>query len=179
MTGPSPRTRRYLYLSLGLVAFVLITDQLTKFLVRSRVEPWISVPEEGVFRITHVWNTGSAFGLFPSLTIILSVVSAVAIIGLFMALRYQPLRNTWASIALGLLLGGSMGNLVDRLRLGYVTDFIDVGFPHGWRFYIFNVADSAITVGAILMAIVLLRMGNNPAPESTSASTPPSASSGQ
>jgi len=107
--------------------------------------------------LSHVQNTGSAFGLFPSQTILLSVVSVVAIVGLVLALRYQPLRNGWTSLALGLLLGGSTGNLVDRLRLGYVTDFIDVGLVGGWRFYTFNVADSAITVGSILMAIILLR----------------------
>lgn len=179
MTDKAPRTRRYLFLSLGLVAFVVAADQLTKYLVTSRIEPWTSVPDVGVFRLTHIWNTGSAFGLFQSQTIVLSVISALAIIGLFMALRYQPLRNTWASMSMGLLLGGSIGNLIDRIRLGYVTDFIDVGFPHGWRFYIFNVADSAVTVGAILMAIVLLRMSSKASVQSASPATPPPPPAGQ
>lgn len=179
MTDRAPKTRRYLCLALGLVAFVVAADQLTKYLVTSRIQPWTSVPDTGVFRLTHIWNTGSAFGLFQSQTIVLSVISALAIIGLFMALRYQPLRNTWACLSLGLLLGGSIGNLVDRVRLGYVTDFIDIGFPHGWRFYVFNVADSAVTVGAILMAIVLLRMGSKSSAQSASPVTPPPAAGQQ
>ncbi|MDP2659768.1 MAG: signal peptidase II [Dehalococcoidia bacterium] len=165
--------RRLLYLSLGLAAFVILADQITKLLVRSRIAAWASVPEEGAFRLTHVQNSGSAFGLFPSQTVILAIASLVAIVGLVMALRYQPLRNGWANAALGLLLGGSIGNLVDRLRLGYVTDFIDIGQPHGWRFYTFNIADSAITVGSILMAITILLLGRHATQEATPPETPP------
>jgi len=132
---------------------------LSKLWVRSNINPWESVPAEGVFRLTQVQNTGSAFGLFPSQTIMLTIISIIAIFGLFLALRYQLLRNVRASLSLGLLLGGSLGNLADRVRLGYVTDFIDIGLKDGWRFYTFNVADSAITVGAIVMSVALLRMG--------------------
>ncbi|MBI2957971.1 MAG: signal peptidase II [Chloroflexi bacterium] len=163
VSGTRARGRSLLYLSLGIASFILLADQITKFLVRISLATWESVPAEGVFRLTHVQNTGSAFGLFPSQTVILSILGVIAIAGLVFALRYHPMRNPWASVALGLLLGGSIGNLVDRIRLGYVTDFVDVGFPQGWRFYTFNVADSAITVGSILVGLVLLRMGGGPA----------------
>ena len=154
----APKRRRYLYFALGMAAFVILADQLSKLWVRSNINPWESVPAEGVFRLTQVQNTGSAFGLFPSQTVMLTIISIIAILGLFLALRYRLLRNAWASLSLGLLLGGSLGNLADRVRLGYVTDFIDIGLKDGWRFYTFNVADSAITVGAIVMAVAVLRM---------------------
>lgn len=166
-------------MSLGIAAFVVVVDQVSKLIVRSRIMPWESVPaRDGVFRLTHVQNSGSAFGLFSSQTALLAVVSLIAIFGLVMALRYQPLRNFWASLALGLLLGGSIGNLIDRIRLGYVTDFIDIGVPNGWRFYTFNAADSAITAGAILMAVVLLFMGQRQSPAG-SEKAPPDTSTGK
>jgi signal peptidase II len=158
---PAAKRRRYLFFSLGLAAIIAIVDQVTKLWIRSHIMPWQSVPAEGVFRLTRVQNTGAAFGLFTSQTATLIVVSLVAVLGLVLALRYQPLRSVWTNVALGLLLGGSVGNMIDRLRLGYVTDFIDIGFKHGWRFYIFNVADSAITVGSILLVFSLIGMGKD------------------
>lgn len=166
------KSRRYLYVSLITAAAILTADQLSKLWVRAHIPLWHSVPAEGWLRLTHVQNTGSAFGLFSSQTVVLTIFSMLAIVGLILALRYQPLRTGWASLTLGMLLGGSTGNLIDRIRQGYVTDFLDVGLVSGWRFYTFNVADSAITVGSIAIALILLRSGKQ-AQQKAQPSPPP------
>ena len=105
-------------------------------------------------RLTHVQNTGAAFGLLPERSTILSVLSvfAVAVILLY----YRRLRTDSPLVAttLGLQLGGAFGNLLDRVRQGYVVDFIDVGIDR-FRWWAFNVADASIVVG-ILSVIGLL-----------------------
>jgi len=166
--SPPPRRRGMLLVSLSLVAVVVLLDQLSKLWVRTHLLPWESLPAEGFFRITYVYNTGSAFGLFANQTILLTIVSIVAICALLLFIRYQPLRSAWGSLAVGLLLGGSIGNLIDRISLGHVTDFIDIGLVNGYRFFTFNVADSAITVGAVLLAFVLLTMSKRTGNTTTS-----------
>ena len=161
------RERVFLWLSLGISALIIGIDQASKLWVRSSLLPGESLPPEGFFRLTHVQNTGSAFGLFASQTFLLIVASVVAILALFIFLRYQALRNIGVSLTIGLLLGGSIGNLIDRLRLGYVTDFIDIGLQDGFRFYTFNVADSAITVGAFALAFFLLVSSRKSTPSPT------------
>ena len=157
--GRVGRRRVFLWLSFSISALVIGADQASKYWIRSSLDVGESLPPEGFFRLTHVQNTGAAFGLFTSQTFLLTIVSIMAILALFIFIRYQLLRNAWASQAVGLLLGGSVGNLADRLRLGHVTDFIDVGLQNGFRFYAFNVADSAITVGAIALALILILSG--------------------
>ena len=110
----------------------------------------------GFFRITHIHNTGAAFGLFQDQSFPLTIVGAVGVVlilfyALFLYQQSPFSDNIAGKLALGLILGGTIGNLTDRLRFGYVTDFIDVGF---WP--AFNIADSAITVGAIIFAYSLL-----------------------
>ncbi len=116
------------------------------------------MPEAGFFRLTHVQNTGAAFGLFHGQTLPLIVVASVGVVVLFLYAfllrRRFPLLDNWlVNSALGLVLGGTIGNLIDRLRFGYVTDFIDIGF---WP--AFNIADSAVTVGIIIFAYSLIRL---------------------
>jgi signal peptidase II len=135
-------------------------DQLTKFWVRSNLAPHQSIPEEGFLQITHVKNTGAAFGLFTGQTLPLIITALVGIAALLLCYRYPPLDTTLSRSALGLLLGGTVGNLADRLRLGYVTDFIDIGI---WP--AFNIADSAIVVGASILAFFFLRLGRGHPPE--------------
>lgn len=140
-----------------LIAAVTIgLDQLSKYLVETRIplySYWTPIPAlEGLFRFTHTANTGAVFGLFQGTGIFfagLAIVVAGAIIYFNLTL---PGRQRLLRLALGLQLGGALGNLVDRLRLGHVTDFIDIG-----PWYIFNLADLAIVSGVILFAIVLLR----------------------
>jgi len=146
-----------LYLA-GLIVIVFIADQLSKGWIRDNLIPGRSIPDEGFFRLTHISNTGSAFGLFPDQTLVLMLASLVGIGILLVFFRKQSGRGIWLRTSLGLQLGGAIGNLADRLTLGGVTDFIDVG---PWP--IFNLADSSIVVGIILLAWMLYRPSKKPA----------------
>ena len=126
-------------------------DQLTKYLVRTNLLLGESWPDEGFLRLTHGTNSGSAFGLFSSLTPLLIVASLVAIGFLIYFYRTHALPRPLLRFAIGMILGGAVGNLIDRLRVGSVVDFIDVG---PWP--IFNVADSSIVVGMALLFGVLV-----------------------
>ena len=137
---------------------IVVADQLSKIWIRTKLAVGQSLPEAGFPRLTHINNTGAAFGLFHDqaflLTIFASVGVAILLIyAIFLYRRFPFLdkRLVWAS--LGLVLGGTVGNLIDRLRFGYVTDFIDFGF---WP--AFNLADSAIVVGTIIFAYTLLSL---------------------
>lgn len=128
-----------LVLALGL-------DQLTKWAVIENLARGESVPATGFFRFTHAWNTGTAFSLFQDQGGILTWVSLTAVV--ILAWIYRSIDNPpWVlRIAFGMQLGGAIGNLIDRFRLGHVTDFLDVG---PWP--IFNIADSSIVIGIALM----------------------------
>ena len=137
---------------------IVITDQLSKIWIRTNLTVGQSLPEVGFPRLTHVSNTGAAFGLFHGQTFPLIIASFIGVaILLFYALffyRRFPLLDNWiAWTGLSLVLGGTIGNLIDRLRFGYVTDFIDFGF---WP--AFNLADSSIVVGVIIFACSLLSL---------------------
>ncbi len=126
-------------------------DQVTKAIVLNQLFYGQSVPHDGFIRITLTRNTGGVFGLFPDQTMALVLASFVAIGILFFIYRSHALSSPLLRLSLGLQLGGALGNLVDRIRLGAVTDFIDVG---AWP--IFNVADASIVVGIILLVFLLL-----------------------
>ena len=137
---------------------VVIFDQLTKFWIRSNLALGQSIPDHGFFRITHVQNSGAAFGLFPGQSLLLTIIASIGIVlmlvyFIFINRRFPYLDKLPGRLALGLILGGTIGNLIDRLLFGYVTDFISVGI---WPD--FNIADSAVTVGAITIAFLLLRL---------------------
>ena len=148
----------------ALVALIvtLVADQATKGLVARTMSPGQSIPDAGVLRATYVTNSGSAFGLFPNQTLFLILASLVGIGVLLVFYRTHPVASSLLRLSLGLQLGGAVGNLIDRVRLGYVVDFIDVG---SWP--VFNLADSAIVVGLVgLMWIVTsAKYGDRPAPE--------------
>lgn len=134
---------------------VVAADQLSKLWIRFYTEGQI-IFEAGFFRITHIHNTGASFGLFQGQSFSLTIVSFIGIVlvllfALLAPRRFPFLDTRLGKLALGLILGGTIGNLVDRLRFGYVTDFISIGI---WP--AFNIADSAITVGIILFAYSLL-----------------------
>jgi signal peptidase II len=131
---------------------VVALDQLTKFIVRSALSLGESFPEEGFFRITHVENTGAAFGILKGQTAFLTLTTFFGLAAILLYYLYPPLEHGILRIALGLQLGGAVGNLSDRVTMGKVTDFIDVGpWPS------FNVADSSIVIGvtAIVAFFVL------------------------
>jgi len=145
-------------------AAVIALDQLTKWLASSRLLMGRPVPVLDDFvRFTLVHNTGAAFGLFPGSRIpfiVISVVAIAVVIYLFLRETYRSLANR---ILLGCILGGAIGNLVDRARLGWVVDFIDIGVG-SVRWPVFNVADSAVTLGVLILAWNLARAGR-PAPD--------------
>ena len=139
---------------LQLATLVVLCDQLTKYLVREYLPLSQSFPAEGFFRLTHTYNTGSAFGLFQGQNTPLIVVAVVGIVILGLIYRSQRPPGNLLRLSLGLQVGGAIGNLTDRLLFGHVTDFLDVG---AWP--IFNLADSSIVVGLVLLAWVFLKPG--------------------
>jgi signal peptidase II len=159
---PTQSVTARLSLMFGVLAFLttLILDQLSKWIVLETIGPNGSrgaveiIP--GVLQFKFVRNTGSAFGLFQGNSDILKILALVAVVGLFAYYARTATRDWMVSLALGLQLGGAVGNIIDRFRHGYVVDFID--FP---RFPTFNIADSAITVGVfVLMYAMLFRDPN-------------------
>ena len=133
---------------------MLAADQLTKALVASRFIPGESLPLiPQILHLTYVQNTGAAFGLFKGRQLVFVAVSVAVVAWILWEFGRQRgtagRLNLWAA---GLVLGGAVGNLVDRLRLGYVVDFIDVRV---WP--VFNIGDSAITIGVTLLIWQSLR----------------------
>ncbi len=152
---------------LALSAVILLLDRLTKlWVVRHIPEGDAIVVIRHVFRITHVLNPGAAFSMFtdsprPTLThwilTIFSLIAAAVIV--FVIVRYGR-RLTPTMVALALILGGTIGNVWDRLRFGVVTDFLEVHIVH-YHWPDFNVADSAIVIGGILLVLDALRTSHH------------------
>jgi signal peptidase II len=149
---------------IGVVAFVVIADQVTKALLLASLplhESMTVVP--GLVDFTHVRNTGAAFGLlnaadFPYKGTIIALVAALALIGVGAYAASLPAHQRAARLGLTLVLGGAIGNLIDRVRQGYVVDFVDV-YWRDHHFWAFNVADSAITIGVAIMILDLMGLG--------------------
>jgi signal peptidase II len=146
--------------SFFLPALLVVTaDQLSKIWIRSYPEEQV-IFKAGFFQIIHTHNTGAAFGLFQGQSFALTIVGLVSVTALlayaiFFYRHFPLLNNRLSNLALGLILGGTLGNLIDRLNpnLGGVTDFISIGI---WP--TFNIADSAVVVGTIIFAYTLLRL---------------------
>ncbi|EJM25924.1 MULTISPECIES: signal peptidase II [Pseudomonas] len=148
----------WLWLSL----LVLVIDQASKFYFEDRLEMFqqiVVIPD--LFSWTLAYNTGAAFSfladssgwqrwLFALIAIVVSVVLVVW-------LKRLGRNETWLAVALALVLGGALGNLYDRIALGHVIDFILVHWQNRWQFPAFNVADSAITVGAVMLALDMFK----------------------
>ena len=164
---------KYLGASVVTAAAVLVADQFTKWLARTYLPlfPDQSISIVGdVLRLTFVMNRGAAFGVLQNQNALFIVVSGVVIAVIIGSYRYSPVRSPLLNLALGLQLGGAVGNLIDRLRLGYVVDFVDVSI---WP--VFNVADSAIVIGVCILAYHLLRTPKTP-PAGGSGGSPPTRS---
>ncbi len=137
----------------GTAAGILILDQICKLALVARMSEGQSQPLVGPYvSLTVHHNPGAAFGLFPTGTVGLAILAAVVIIILVLYGPRATRCHSGLSVALGLTLGGAAGNLIDRARLGYVIDFIDI---HFWP--VFNIADIAITCGAIMLVLSVLR----------------------
>ena len=134
-------------------------DQLTKFVVTSALSLDDGVKVVGPLSIHHVRNSGIAFGLFASRTSAVIVLTAFAVGAMVVFYGRSAQRHPFLPVALGLVLGGSLSNLVDRVRLGYVTDFIDFRW---WP--AFNLADSFIVVGVVILLGALVAADRAPRP---------------
>ena len=159
---PQPSRRLELWLPL----VVVIVDQVTKAMVRASLPLHTSVTiVPGLLDFTHVRNTGAAFGIlntadFPFKTVVIAVVATLALVGVGMYAASLAHHQLVARVGLALILGGAAGNLLDRIAVGSVVDFVDV-YWRSYHFWAFNVADSAITVGVAIMMLDMLGVGAN------------------
>ena len=155
--GAAPmRARRRWPLFAGLALLVVAADQLAKVLVTRGLTAGQSVDVVGdVVRIVFGQNSGALFGLFKDNALMFGLVS-LAVVVLIVAYHARSASSLYLTVTLGLLLGGAIGNMLDRLRLGYVVDFVDVGIGPT-RFYTFNVADSAISLAILLLFFAAIR----------------------
>lgn len=151
-------TRTYIWRRLRVPALVallvIVLDQITKALV---LRTW-PLPQTGEFPIidrwfefTYIRNDGVAFGLFQGIPQFFTLTSLLIVTGaVYYFLRHIDERDRWATLIIGLIVGGALGNVIDRIRFGYVVDFIKT---LDGRFPIFNLADSAVVLGVFLMAL--------------------------
>lgn len=157
MSGARGERHGQMMSSCLIILFILSLDQFSKFYVEKLINVGESIPViKEVFHISLIYNTGAAFGIFkahPRAFIILAVIAVTGII--FLLIRKYRSLSIMERSALSFIMGGALGNLLDRLRFGHVVDFIDLRV---WP--VFNIADSCITIGAVLMAWQLLIHGS-------------------
>ena len=157
--------RRLSAMTFWLAGAIIVLDQLTKALIRMSVPLHSSrtvIP--GLLDLTHVQNSGAAFGIlnaadFPYKAAVIALIATVALVSIAVFAAGLSPHQRLARFGLALILGGAAGNLVDRVTAGYVVDFVDVYWRH-YHFWAFNVADSAITVGVIGMMLDMLGFGS-------------------
>jgi signal peptidase II len=162
-TEPSSVTRRPLLGGLvwWVIVAVIVVDQITKALVARSLPMYSSAPIiRGFADLVHVHNAGVAFGLLndpnhPGRKIVTTALAVAALAGIAYYSRHVRPHERVARVGLSLILGGAIGNLTDRVRQGFVVDFVDV-YWRDWHFWAFNVADAAITIGAVLIFVELL-----------------------
>ncbi len=146
---------------LAIAASVAAADQYTKELIRTSLEMFETVPViPGFFNITHLSNKGAAFGILADAgrwrELFFQVVSVAAMAGLTIYFSTARRKDALLLTSTSLILGGALGNFIDRIHLGHVTDFLDI-YAGRYHWPAFNLADSAITVGGILLAIRIFR----------------------
>jgi signal peptidase II len=170
--APAPAARAYARpTELATIASIVAVDQITKEIVRRTLDLYDHVPViPGFLDITHVQNTGAAFGLlnaadFPFKAALMIGIAAIALVAIAAYATQLGFHERLARFGLALILGGAFGNLIDRAVAGYVVDFVDVywGTAHFWAF---NVADAAITIGAVLVLLDMIGLGRQHASNS-------------
>lgn len=151
--------------TLTLAALVVVLDQVTKALVRAYIPLHASRPVvDGFFDLTHVQNSGAAFGFlnsvdFPFKPALIAVIATLALVSIAVYTARLSPHQRLARLGLALVLGGATGNLIDRVTAGAVVDFVDLYWKN-FHFWAFNVADSAITVGVIGMMLDMIGAGS-------------------
>lgn len=145
---------------LTIAAAVFTLDRVTKYWAVEMIQPYQPVPVTPFFNLTLVYNPGAAFSLLSDAggwqRWFFAFFSSLVALLLVVWLRRLPREQVWVSVAFSLILGGAVGNLWDRLTLGYVVDFIDVYYGR-WHWPAFNVADAAISIGAVMLLLSALR----------------------
>ena len=144
--------------SVFLAAIVLAVDQLSKLWVERALPQYQSVPSSGIMRITHVVNSDFVLGIGAPYAVKIVLPLAAMAAACFLYWRYIPHRSRAMCLAMGLLIGGGLGNLLDRALMGGVTDFIDLGVSHNVGRLIFNIADICCIAGIIVIDFVIIRL---------------------
>jgi signal peptidase II len=158
--------RRRRWIEIVLPVAIVVLDQVTKAMIRASIPLYDSVTIiPGFLDFTHVPNTGAAFGFlnaadFPYKTAALALVATAALVGVGLYSANLSRHQVAARVGLALIIGGATGNLVDRLMIGSVVDFVDV-YWRDYHFWAFNVADSAISIGVTVMILDMLRVGSH------------------
>jgi signal peptidase II len=139
-----------------LVAAIVVADQVTKSWITTTLAPEGSVNVVGDYlRLIYTQNTGALFGMFRGQAGVFALLS-LAVMAFIVTYHARSGRSPYMTLTLGLLLGGAIGNAIDRLRLNYVVDFVDAGVGD-LRFYTFNVADSCISAAILLLVLMAVR----------------------
>jgi len=148
----------YMYIIYGLIfIFFLAIDQITKYFAVALLQDNSSVHLIGNFlRFTYVENRGAAFGILQNQRLFFIISTVVLVAFLIYMIVFNKKVTTATKLTLSLILSGAIGNFIDRLRLGYVIDFVDVRFGDFYDFPVFNVADSCLVVGVIILVILIL-----------------------
>ncbi len=148
------------WLVLLVAGIVIALDQWTKELVRRSIPDYTSVipiPALGEYFIfEHVHNYGAAFGILQNMGNLFIIVAIVVVVGILAYVRYLPTEDWPVRLLLGLMLGGAVGNVIDRITQGYVTDFIKMGIPGVYYWPNYNIADSAIVIGVIGLGLYVV-----------------------
>jgi signal peptidase II len=160
---PPPANERRSGFSWPVLAAIVISDQIAKAIIRAKLAPFDSLTIiPGWVDFIHVRNAGVAFGILNETlmnqtvkTALTTALAATALLGIGFYARMVHSHEKLARWGLSMILGGAIGNLIDRVRVGYVLDYVDVSW-RGWHFWAFNIADASITIGAVLVFLDLL-----------------------
>jgi signal peptidase II len=149
-----------------LAVLIIAADQAAKAMVRASIPLHESVTViPGMFYLTHVRNTGAAFGFlnaveFPYKSSVVALIATSALVAIAAFASHVAPKDRWSRVSFSLILGGAVGNLIDRLALGSVVDYADVVFGT-WHFWAFNVADAAITIGVTMLILDMIGLGRH------------------
>lgn len=155
----SDRQRRRLGSFLIVAALIVAFDQLSKLWIRAHLALGESLSITGRLSLTYVGNTGSAFGLLANQTFLVTIIGIASLLLVLLFLRYVSRTTALSMVSIGLIWGGAIGNLVDRLRFGYVTDFVYFRLWGDFHWPAFNVADAAITAGIVVLIYSFYKSG--------------------
>jgi signal peptidase II len=146
-------------LCLIVIALVSASDQLSKLWIRTHLAPGESLNITDRLSFIHIENTGSAFGLLANQTFLIIIISIAGLLFILLFLRYLSPATKLSIVSIGLIMGGAVGNLIDRIRSGSVTDFIHFRLWGDFYWHTFNIADAAIVVGVFVLIYSFYRSG--------------------